>query len=56
MGSNKETVSSTDFQKHIAKFLDDVLRGKTILITRWGRPIAALQPVAPEDEERKDET
>ena len=38
------SISSTDARKHISTLLDQVARGKTILITRRGRPAALLAP------------
>lgn len=46
MGKTRE-VGSADFRKNLAKFLDMVMRGDSILITRSKakRPIALLCPV-----------
>jgi prevent-host-death family protein len=46
----KETVRSGKFQRNVARYLEEVLKGTTILITRWGRPIAELRPVEPIEE------
>lgn len=53
MGKRQE-MSSTTFQRNVAKHLEEVLRGTTIVITRWKRPIAELRPIA--DKEPKEDS
>lgn len=50
----KKVVGSAEFRKNIASFLDMVMRGDEIEITRSKRPIAILRPVDQlESEEEK---
>ena len=46
------TISFYEARTHFSELLDQVARGKRILITRRGRPAALLTP--PPDEARKD--
>lgn len=39
-------VQASEAKTHLPQLLDDVERGETILITRYGRPIARLVPEA----------
>lgn len=44
-----------DAKTHLAKLLDDVENGETITITRHGRPVARLVPVAGKRERKLEE-
>ncbi len=46
------SISSHEARTHFSELLDEVARGKKILITRRGRPAALLTP--PPDEAQKD--
>jgi prevent-host-death family protein len=46
------SISYYDARTHFSELLDQVARGKKILITRRGRPAALLTP--PPEEARKD--
>jgi prevent-host-death family protein len=46
------TVSYCEARTHLSKLLDEVARGKRILITRRGNPAALLTP--PYEESHKD--
>ncbi len=46
------SISYYEARTHFSELLDQVARGKQILITRRGRPAALLTP--PPDEARKD--
>lgn len=39
------TISAREARTHLAKLLDRIERGETIVITRRGRPVARLAPV-----------
>jgi prevent-host-death family protein len=43
-----KTVGSYEAETHLPALLERVARGETITITRHGKPIAQLVPVAPE--------
>lgn len=38
------TVGTYEAKTHLPKLLDDVERGDTVVITRYGRPIARIVP------------
>jgi len=42
-----ETVGALDAKTHLAELLDRVERGESLTITRHGKPVAQLVPVAP---------
>jgi len=42
-----KTVGSYEAKTHLPALLDYVARGETITITRHGKPVAPLVPVAP---------
>jgi prevent-host-death family protein len=44
------TIGFYEARTHLAKLLDEVARGKRILITRRGKPAALLLPPPPETE------
>lgn len=41
------TIGAYEAKTHLPRLLDEVERGKTVLITRHGRPVARLVPVGP---------
>lgn len=51
----KETVTSSDLQRNIGTHLEGALRGKSVIITRRGRPVAVLAPLPPETPKEKEE-
>jgi prevent-host-death family protein len=44
------TVSSFDAKTHLSQLIQDVEKGKSITITRRGKPVARLVPVQEENE------
>ncbi|CAN5289739.1 type II toxin-antitoxin system prevent-host-death family antitoxin [soil metagenome] len=42
-----QSVGSYDAKTHLSELLDRVARGETILITRYGTPVAKLAPAGP---------
>ena len=47
-----ETVGAHQAKTHLPKLLERVRRGERVTITKHGRPVARLVPVAVDDEER----
>ena len=47
-----ETVGAYHAKTHLPKLLERVRRGESVTITKHGRPVARLVPVAVDDEER----
>ena len=47
-----ETVGAYQAKTHLPKLLERVRRGESVTITKHGRPVALLVPVAVDDEER----
>ena len=45
----KKRVSLRDAKQHIARYVADVERGDRVIITRRGRPVAQLIPVATDE-------
>ncbi|MBI3098759.1 MAG: type II toxin-antitoxin system prevent-host-death family antitoxin [Planctomycetes bacterium] len=43
------TIGAHEAKAHLFKLLEQVKRGRTFLITRRGRPVAELRPVAVAD-------
>ena len=50
--SDVETVGAYHAKTHLPKLLERVRRGERVTITKHGRPVARLVPVAVDDEER----
>lgn len=46
MIANKHEVGAFDAKTHLSRLLDDVEKGSRFVITRHGRPVAELRPVA----------
>jgi prevent-host-death family protein len=42
------TVGAFEGKTHFSRLLDEVEAGETILITKNGRPVARLEPIAPD--------
>ena len=47
-----ETVGAYEAKTHLPRLLERVRRGESVTITKHGRPVARLVPVAVDDEER----
>ena len=47
-----ETVGAYQAKTHLPRLLERVRRGESVTITKHGRPIARLVPVAADDEDR----
>lgn len=47
-------IPSSEFTKAPAGYLDDVFRGETIMVTRYGRPYVVISP-PPREEKKKAE-
>ena len=45
-------IQASDAKTHLPQLLDAVERGESVTITRHGRPVARLVPVAGEDRSR----
>ena len=45
-------VEASEVKAHLARLLDEVERGETIVITRHGRPVAHLVPAPMRDQDR----
>lgn len=45
----ERTVGAYEVKTHLAALLDEVERGRTVTITRNGRPVARLSPLADGD-------
>ena len=43
-----DTVGAYDAKTHLPKLLERVTKGESIIITRYGVPVAILQPFSPE--------
>ena len=41
-----EPISATEVNRHLTRLLDRVARGESLTITRHGKPVARLVPVA----------
>jgi len=39
------SVGLTELQRHLAQYIDRVERGESIVITRYGKPMAVLIPI-----------
>jgi len=48
-----ETIQASEAKTHFLRILDDVERGKTVTVTRRGRTVARIVPIASGDEERR---
>lgn len=48
-------VQASEAKAHLPQLLDDVERGETVVITRYGRPIARLVPEAERRQAEIDE-
>jgi prevent-host-death family protein len=44
------TVGTFEGKTHFSRLVEEAERGETIIITRHGRPVAQLCPIAPEAE------
>ena len=44
------TIGAYDAKTHLSRLLDDVAAGKTVVITKHGRPVAKLVPIEPTTE------
>ena len=49
-----ERIVASDAKRHLPRLLDRVARGESLTITRHGKPIARLVPVAGERDQAKD--
>ena len=47
-----ETVGAYEAKTHLPRLLERVRQGESVTITKHGRPVARLVPVAVDDEER----
>ena len=47
-----ETIGAYQAKTHLPRLLERVRRGESVTITKRGRPVARLVPVAADDEER----
>ena len=47
-----ETVGAYQAKTHLPRLLERVRRGESVTITKHGRPVARLVPVATDDEDR----
>jgi len=45
-GRRMREVQASDAKAHLPQLLDDIERGETVVITRYGRPIARIVPEA----------
>jgi prevent-host-death family protein len=43
----QETISASQLKTHCLSLLESVAEGRSIIVTKRGRPIARLSPVAP---------
>jgi len=43
----EQTVSASEFKTHCLRILDAVAQGKTIVVTKRGKPVARLTPAGP---------
>ena len=48
-------IAASEAKTHLSQLLDDVERGETLVITRYGRPIARLVPERDKRQEEIDE-
>jgi prevent-host-death family protein len=49
---NLQTIQASEAKTHFLRILDDVEQGKSVIVTRHGRPIARIVPEAPVDAEK----
>lgn len=47
VGTETTEVSVHQAKTHLSRLLDDAIAGKTVIVTRRGRPIVRLTPVEP---------
>jgi prevent-host-death family protein len=47
-------IQASEAKVHLARLLDDVERGETIVVTRHGRPIARIVPAVDRQREASD--
>ena len=52
LATEYERVESSYARQHLSELLDEVLKGRTYIITRHGRPVAQLVPVSAPAHER----
>ncbi|NNM70933.1 type II toxin-antitoxin system Phd/YefM family antitoxin [Enterovirga aerilata] len=46
------TVSAADANRHFSKLLREVKAGETVVITSHGEPVARIEPVSEEEQDR----
>ncbi|MCY4611713.1 MAG: type II toxin-antitoxin system prevent-host-death family antitoxin [Gammaproteobacteria bacterium] len=49
-----ETIGAYEAKTHLPKLLDRVVRGERLTITRHGKPVAKLIPVATDQEQARE--
>ena len=49
-----DTVGAYEARTHLPRLLDRVARGESVTITRYGRPVARLVPVAGDSERARE--
>jgi len=47
-----QTIQASEAKTHFLRILDDVEQGKSVIVTRHGKPVARIIPEAPIDTER----
>ncbi len=50
-----QTIQASEAKTHFLRILDEVERGKSVTVTRRGKTVARIVPVAPSDEERREQ-
>lgn len=56
-GKEQTTFTASDLQEGVKDILDRVqFKGERLIVTRWGRPAAALSPLSPEEIEALEES
>jgi prevent-host-death family protein len=47
-----QTIQASEAKTHFLRILDDVEQGKSVIVTRHGKPVARIVPEAPIDADR----
>ena len=48
------TIQASEAKTHFLRILDDVERGETVVITRHGRTVARIEPIAETEQQRRE--
>jgi len=49
-----QTIQASEAKTHFLRLLDEVERGETVTVTRHGKTVARIVPVASDEQERRE--